>query len=184
MSTGIERSLDATDSSLMEPAPCAAVSVAAVPEPSQPAAARLIEYERGRYIALPLHTTYALIEHPVAAGVPGAARYAYGLLAWQGMQLPLIDLSALLQTNSSTVPTSAPRYALVVAYQGVARGPVAYGAIGLAGLPQAIAVGDEAQCEPPDDSKLWPLLALSCFQHKGLAVPILDTARLFAAYHS
>lgn len=171
----------AGDSAPPEPAPCVATAAPVEPEPGPRAAARLIEYQRGRYIALPPHTTYALIERPTVAQVPGAARYAYGLLAWQGIRLPLIDLDALLHADTSAALPSAPRYALVVAYQSVARGPVEYGAIGLVGLPQTIAVGDEAQCELPGDSDLWPLLALSCFQHSGQAIPILNTAILFAA---
>ncbi len=158
-----------------------AFSAAEAAESGPQVAARLIEYARGRYIALPPHTTYALLEHPEVVGVPGAAHYACGLLTWQNMRLPLIDLHALL--HADTEPSIAPRYALIVAYQSAARGPLAYGAIGLAALPQTIAIGDEAQCALPGDSKLWPLLALSCFQHEGQAVPILDTARLFAAHH-
>lgn len=147
-------------------------------------AARLIEYAPGRHLALPPHTTYALLEHPAVVGVPGAAHYAYGLLAWQDTRLPLLDLNALLHAGSSAVRTAIPRYALVVAYQRVARGPLAFGAIGLNALPQTIEVGDTAQCELPGDSALWPQLALSCFEHEGKAIPIIDTTRLLSVCHS
>jgi hypothetical protein len=60
---------------------------------------------------------------------------------------------------------------------------LAFGAIGLSSLSKTIAIGDDAQCELPGDSMLWPRLALSCFQYEGQAVPILDTSRVFAAYH-
>ena len=141
--------------------------------------ARLIEYAPGRHIALPPHTTYALIENPVIATVPGAAHHACGLLRWQGELLPVLDLGALLHPGASAAAAATPRYALIVAYQSAPRTPLAYGAIVLEQLPQTIAVSDDAHCALPDDSELWPLLALSCFRHEEQAVPILDTARLF-----
>lgn len=145
--------------------------------------ARLIEYAPGCLIALPSHTTLELVEPPVLVPVPGAAYYAYGLLAWQGSLLPLLDLDRLLRADPRADLTSAPRYALVLAYQRAPRRPIEHGAIGLAALPRTVSVGDEARCELPADSDLWPLLALSCFRHEGRAVPILDTAKLFATYH-
>ncbi len=156
---------------------------AATAEPGSQVAARMVEYANGRHIALPPHTTYALTAQPTFEAVPGCAHYAYGLLTWQGIRLPLLDLDALLHADPSTILSTSPRYALIVAYQSIAHGPLAYGAISMNSLPQTIAIGNEAQCALPGDSRLWPQLALSCFQHEGEAVPILDTARLFAAYH-
>lgn len=166
------------------PLTAADAAPAALPADAGPrAVARLIEYAPGRQIALPPHTTIELLENPAVVAVPGAAYYACGLLAWQGRQLPLLDLHALLRAYPGTNRTGAPRYALVLAYQRAPRQPVEHGAISLAVLPQTVAVSDEARCELFADSDLWPLLALSCFRHEGHAVPILDTAKLFAAYH-
>jgi hypothetical protein len=147
------------------------------------AAARLLEYARGAYIALPPHTTLEIIEHPVFLAVPGAAYYAYGLLPWQGRHIPMIDFDAVQRAHQSPHRIAAPRYALVVAYQSVPYAPLEHGAIGLAGLPQTIHVEDSEWCDLPTDGDMWPLLALSCFRHEGRAVPILDTARLFSTYH-
>ncbi len=158
--------------------------VATATDPNQTVTARLIAYRPGRHIALPPHTTHALITDPAVVGVPGAAHYAYGLMTWQGARLPLLDLEALVHPAAAAGLPAAPRYALVLAYQAVPRGPVAFGAIGVSELPQTIAVGDEAQCELPSDSDLWPRISLSCFRYQGQAVPILDTARLFADGHS
>lgn len=147
------------------------------------AIARLVEYRPGCFAALPPHTTYALIEAPEVGRVPGAAPYAHGVLAWQGMLLPLIDLNALLDSDASPIPAGLPRYALIVAYQSAPRRPLEYGAIGLDELPQTVTVVDAAHCELPGDSARWAQLAISCFHHAGQAVPILDTTRLFAAPH-
>ncbi len=153
-----------------------------VPEAGPTVLARLIKYGHERYIALPPHTTYALIEHPEVRKVPGAAHYAHGMLNWEGMLLPLIDLDILLHGSIAARPVPL-RYALIVAYQRIAPCPLEYGAIGLAELPFTIAVGDEAQCELPGDSTLWPRLALSCFRHEGRSVPVVDTGRLFGSRH-
>jgi hypothetical protein len=166
------------------PLTAAKLAPAALPVDAGPrAVARLVEYAPGRQIALPPHTTIELLENPAVVTVPGAAYYACGLLAWQNRLLPLIDLHALLRAYPGANSAVAPRYALVLAYQRVPRQPVEYGAISLAVLPQTVTVSDEAQCELFTDSDLWPLLALSCFKHEGRTVPILDTAKLFAAYH-
>lgn len=158
-------------------------TAAITPAPGPQAIARLVEYTDGRYIALPPHTTYALADQPEYDSAPGVAHYAYGLLTWQGARLPLLDLNTLLHGKPGAVLSTPPRYALIVAYQRVARGQLEYGAIGMNSLPQTISIGDEAQCALPGDSRLWPQLALSCFQHDGNAVPILDTSLLFSAYH-
>ena len=152
--------------------------------PSGPrAVARLIEYAPGSCFALPPHSTLELIEHPAIVGVPGGAYYACGLLAWQGRYLPVIDVDTLLRAYQETCRSTPPRYALVVAFQRAPRMPLEYGALALTTLPQTIEVGDEAWCDLPADSDLWPLLALSCLRHDHHAVPILDTAKLFSSYH-
>ena len=108
-------------------------SSSAITETSQRVAARLIEYASNCYVAFPPHTTYGLIESPSFVVVPGAARYGYGLLAWQGKQLPLLlDLYTLLQIDTRVDTTVVPSYALILAYQRAATLPLEYGAIGLA----------------------------------------------------
>jgi chemotaxis signal transduction protein len=179
MEAELEQLSDTGASHLAELAPGAVPASAAEPRPQS--AARLIEYASGRYIAFPPHTTYALIENPVIATVPGAACHGCGLLSWQEERLPVLDLNVLLHPGTSAEAVYAPRYALVLAYQRAPRAPLEYGAIVLDRLPLTIAVGDEAQCELPDDCELLPQLALSCFRHDGQAVPVLDTTRLFCA---
>ena len=154
-----------------------------VPEQEPGVVARLIEYARGRMVALPPHTTLEIVENPQAVPIPGAAYYGYGLLSWQGRRLPMLDLDAMLRAYPQAQRTKAPRYALVVAYQRAPGQPVEHGAIGLADLPQNAMVRDEACCELPNDSDMWPHISLSCFRFEGRPVPIVDTARLFGSYH-
>jgi chemotaxis signal transduction protein len=148
-------------------------------ETQAPALARLAEYAPDRWIALPPHVTLELVEHPQPVPVPGAAAHACGLLAWQGRQLPMLDLGVLLH-GGGAARDEALRYALVVAFQSAPGMPVEHGALRVLELPRTMQVGDDAACELPTDSPLWPQLAASCFECEGRVVPIVDTARLFA----
>ena len=142
--------------------------------------ARLLEYDRDKFVALPIHTAYEILEHAPVVSVPGAPYYGLGMLRWQGQWLPVIDLCALL--NAYPKPGSPPkRHVLVVAYQTAPRQALQYFAIATVALTSTVQVADADQCALPGDSDLWPLIALSCFEHAGQPVPIIDTARLFNA---
>jgi CheW-like domain len=155
---------------------------AAQPELVATASARLIEYEHGRFIALPVHATLEVIERPTVVPVPGSAYYGAGVTKWQGRWLPVLDLSVLLRAYRKEFATP-PRYLLVVAYQTAPRQPLRHGVLALPVLPLTVEVADSALCELPGDCDLWPLLALSCFKHEGKPVPVIDAARLFERYH-
>lgn len=149
------------------------------------APARLLHYSAGHSVALPVHTTIELLDSPVIVEVPGAAHYCQQLVNWRGQWLALLDLEALLHARTDTPAATlavAPPYVLIVAYQCAPRSPVEHGAIGLPALPQTVSVSDQMAYPLPADSALWPQLALSCFVHEERAVPILDSARLFAGY--
>jgi CheW-like domain len=164
-----------------------AVAVLAPEAPPAPtvtatASAQLLQYERGCCVALPPHTTIELLDRAPVVEVPGAAYYCDGLTRWQGQWLPVLDLHALVHAYRKD---SAPktRYLLIVAYQPAPRALLRHGAIALPVLPGSVQVSDSSMCELPTDSDLWPLIALSCFEIKGRAVPILDSGRLFGVYH-
>jgi chemotaxis signal transduction protein len=142
------------------------------------ASARLLRYERGRRVALPLHTTLELLDQAVVVEVPGSMYYCNGLTRWQGEWLQVIDLHALLNAYRKDHAPRA-RYVLVVAYQPAPRQPLRHGAIALPSMPETVQVNDQSTCALPTDSDLWPLISLACFKHDGREVPILDTARLF-----
>ena len=146
------------------------------------APAMRVSYARGRAIALAPRHAIELIERPAPVGVPGAPYYARGLLGWRDAWLPLIDLHTLLRAHAGE-PMPALNYALVVAYQAVPRGPLSYGALGLATTPLPIEVGDANAAPLPTDSDLWPLIAVACVAHGGLVLPIVEPARLFAQPH-
>jgi chemotaxis signal transduction protein len=140
--------------------------------------ARLLEYKRGAFVAFPAHTTVGLIECPPVIVVPGAPYYCRGLIAWQDRRLPLLDLGTLLRAYPE--PNEPPiGHVLVLAWQGAPGQPLDYGAVCARSLVRMIEVADSQQCDLPGDSDLWPWISLSCFEHEGHSVPVLDTARLF-----
>jgi len=143
--------------------------------------ARLLEFDRNRHVALAVHATLEIIEQPEIVGVPGAAYYMLGMMRWQERHIAVLDLCTLLNAHPKA-GAARLRYALVVAYQTAPRLPLEYAAIAVVGLPQMMHIADESQCPLPTDSDLWPLIAVSCFEHRGRQVPIVDTGRLFGAY--
>jgi len=152
----------------------------AAPAPAEPRApARLLEYKWGSFVAFPAHTTVALIDSPPVVEVPGAPYYCCGLIGWQGRWLPLLDLNALLRAYPER-EAPASGHVLVLAYQEAPGRPLEYGAVCARLLVRMIEVADSQRCELPRDSDLWPWVSLSCFEHEGHAVPVLDTRCLFA----
>jgi hypothetical protein len=154
-------------------------------EPSvanQPRAdARIVEYTTGRYLAFSPHAVLEVQEHPVAIHIPGGAYYAHGLLPWRDGYLPLINPQMLMSADPY-FKLSTPGLALVLAFQREAGAALEYGAISIQNLPETVSVCDDMACPLPTDSDLWPKLAVSCFEHMGHQVPIIDVARLFCSY--
>jgi chemotaxis signal transduction protein len=144
--------------------------------------ARLMAYEPGCWVALPTHTTIEVLDSPKMVEVPGAAYYCRALTNWRKQWLPVLDLQALVHAHAQD-DAPPPRHLLVVAYQLAAFERLRYGALYLPSFPETLEISDRAQCPMPTDSDLWPSIALSCFEHQGHAVPVLDTGRLFSCYH-
>ena len=144
------------------------------------ATARLLEYDRGRCVALPVHTTMEIVERPAVVEVPGAPYYALGMMCWQERWIPVIDLCALVEAYRKLNAPSM-RHVLVVAYQPAPRQQLEYGAIATIGLPRTVQVHDGQACPLPKHSDLWPLISDSYISENGqIAIPIVNTTRLFS----
>lgn len=146
---------------------------------AETALACVLEYAPQQQIALPIHAGVELVEQPRVVPVPGMPNFCLGLLAWQGRQLPLVDLRAYLQAPDAEVVATPASHVLVVAYQAAPGRPIDYGALCAPWLVRMVEVADDQQCPLPADQAVWPALAISCFQHRGHATPVLDPARIF-----
>lgn len=144
------------------------------------AKAMIFRYGGEAPVALPPHVAMAVMDSAGLVEVPGAPSHCRYLLRWQERLVPVIDLQGLL-TAAAGASATAYAHVLVVAYQAGARQPLDYGALMLASLPATVTVDDATACALPDDSASWRQIALSCFELDGQRVPVLDTARLFAA---
>ena len=145
--------------------------------PTGQAQALLLEYRRGHHVALPPHTVQDHLALTDLIATPDAPYYCMGNVVWQGETLPLWDLHALLRAYAD-VPAPTPSHVLVIAYQAAPGAPLQHHALCATAELADIMVSDDMQCPLPDDSDLWPLIAISCFMHEGRAVPVLDPARL------
>ena len=96
------------------------------------APARLLEYRPGALVAFPAHTTVGLVDNPPVVAVPGAPAHALGLVAWEGRQLPLLDLARLLGGDGEAQPSAG--HVLVLAWQAAPGAPVQHGAVCAASL--------------------------------------------------
>jgi hypothetical protein len=120
------------------------------------------------------HLFYAPQSHLVPKTPPHANR----VLPWQERLLPMLDLAGWLTGKPGT---DNRLVAGVFAYQHERGAAPRYGALWLAAPPTRLNVEDGQACELPQPATAWKRLAMSCFMHEGLPVPILDLRRLYGA---
>lgn len=143
---------------------------------------RLVECSPGFSVCFPPHTAYAVIDKPDYVVVPGSVHHGYGLISWQNLWLPLLNLHSMLHPTGLVVHEEPPRFALVLGYQRAPHAAIEYGAISTVSGPKSILVDNLSQCELPKEFSRWNYLALSCFMHDGQAVPIMDSKQIFSPH--
>ena len=114
----------------------------------------------------------------VVAG-PGIPQFCLGPIAWQARQLPLLDLAQFI-LGPDTQGNRSIGHVLVLAYQSAPGKALEYGAVCAPWLISKIEVVDSQQCELPKENVVLSRIALSCFEFDGHAVPVVDSARVFA----
>ena len=142
--------------------------------------ALVFHYADDARVALPPHTSTALVEAAELVEVPAAPYFCKHLLRWQNQWLPVLELQSLLNASPSHHPPRGT-HVLVVAYQAAKNAAIEYGALRLVGLPLMVPVTDAMACDLPATSDYWSQIAISCFEYEGQPVPVLDTKQLFAA---
>lgn len=116
-----------------------------------------------------------LIDIQESFAVPCTPSYCRRVLFWQGKLLPLMDVAGRLNGATREMP-----FVAVVGYQHKRGEYPQFGALQLASPPQQIEVSDAHACNLPDETQGWSELAISCFEHQGRAMPVLNLNRLFA----
>jgi len=94
---------------------------------------------------------------------------------WRDTLVPLVDLPALSGAGAAQRGAIA-----VLAYQSVPLQPLEYLGLWVAQSPAKALVSDAQGCVLPEQLREPALasLVLSCFEHGGVAVPVLDVQRL------
>lgn len=117
-----------------------------------------------------------LVDTPATFEVPHTPVYCRRVVVWQERLLPVMDIAARL----GAAPRNAP-YLAVVGYQQTRGEYPQFGALMLASPPQQLSVSDAQACQLPAQSSAWQELAISCFEHQGATVPILNLSRIFSS---
>jgi chemotaxis signal transduction protein len=139
----------------------------------------LLDFGHGWQAAVGLHEMWQVLIAPELFTVPCAPAYCREVLIFQKLILPVIDFPSLLE-NQKITHTHQEVVGIAV-YQQSFDDPIHYAGLRLATMPQSIHVADEQACDlPSSQQKLWEGLAISCFNHDGIAIPILNLAYLFS----
>lgn len=144
------------------------------------ALAYVLEFNKLQYAAFAPYVSQEFIERPDVHLVPNMAHYAFGLIEWRNQFIPLISLASLINAQSR-LPEIVPKHCLVLAYRDAKQLDIRYGAVATMNVPESIYVSDDDFCGLANDSYLevWREVSISCFAHKGRAVPVIDTDKLF-----
>ncbi len=117
-----------------------------------------------------------LVDAPATFAVPCTPEYCRGVVLWQERLLPVMDIARRVGAQ----PRPAP-FLAVVGYQQQRGEAPQFGALMLSSPPRQLAVSDEQACGLPEGNSAWQELAISCFEHQGAAVPVLDLRRIFSS---
>lgn len=115
-------------------------------------------------------------QSPHTYRVPATPDYCSELILWQQRLIPLIQTALLFEPYASRGNTHIG----ILAYQQRKGSALDYLALSLGGTPVKIEVKDDtiAPLPPGYEYPLLRPLALSCFTHEGVNVPILDITYL------
>lgn len=115
-----------------------------------------------------------VIDAPLMFETPLSPAYCRRVVFWQDRMLPVLDVAAKLGEAPANTTFLA-----VVGYQQQRRESPQFGALVLASPPKQLFVTDEQACSLPEQNSGWSILAHSCFEHQGSAIPVLNLRRIF-----
>ena len=126
----------------------------------------------------------AVVYRPRIHGLPLAPNGFPGFALWQGMVIPVLDFERRLGIGDATASGTGDflgivRFPLARPPQSSQPPEIGFGGLRLAHPPITVTVSDDLAAPFPPPADLWPDLSWSCFQHQGVAVPILNLSLLF-----
>lgn len=142
---------------------------------SEKARAWILPVSATQQVAIAEYQMYEYLTEAKTAEVPLAPAYSSQLLFWQDRQVPMIDLSVLLENKT---PEKNHGY-VIVAYQAAAKAPIQYAGLSIIAPPIRISVHDSSASGLPEEfSGHLRDIILSCFSHEDDIVPVIDVSCL------
>ena len=142
------------------------------------ASAWLLPLEQGLYAAVGTQEVVNLIQFPALFSVPSTPEHCHQVFVWQNQVLPALDLASWLLAKP--IQRQDQAVVAVIAYQSTAGALPQYGGLLLSTLPTQLQVDDAQASVLPDAPARWSQIAVSCFQHEGLVVPIIDLPTIYS----
>ena len=136
----------------------------------------LLDFGGSCQAAVGLRELLHLVDTPASFAVPCTPAYCRRVVLWQERLLPVMDIAARLGGASP-----ANSFIGVVGYQRQRGEHPQFGALALASPPRQLAVTDDQACRLPEENSAWRELAISCFEHQGVPVPVLNLNRIFGS---
>ena len=136
----------------------------------------LLDFGGSCQAAVGLRELQHLVDTPASFAVPCTPAYCRRVVLWQERLLPVMDIAVRLGGTSS-----ATSFLGVVGYQRQRGEHPQFGALALASPPRQLAVTDDQACGLPEEGGAWRELAISCFEHQGMPIPVLNLNRIFGS---
>ena len=123
-----------------------------------------------------LELVHVLPDSPELFPILEAPRHCRQVFLWQGIVLPVFDLSLWLGEDPND---SDNGYLGVFRYRPGPDQALCYGSLVIAGAPRQVLVNDKQSCDLPDGQESWRRVANACFDYGGRPVPVLNLPRIF-----
>lgn len=124
-----------------------------------------------------LEFVHVLPDTPAKTPISDGPAFMKEALSWDRGVVPLFDAGKFSQGIEKV---SDNTYYGIVRYRRDPSTPQQFGAMKMTAVPQRVTVDDQMACDLPDSLAAWRPFCLSCFDLDGVAVPVLDLARLFS----
>jgi len=138
----------------------------------------VLDFGPGLRAAVGTRVLLQITDHPALHNIPCTPAHCRSVFSWQSRLLPVMDMAAAL----GGAPL-VPHLLVVAGYVAQPGAPTSFGALLLASPPVAVIAGDEQACSLPEHPAGWSEFAISCFGHRGDAIPVLHLGRVFSAVH-
>jgi len=138
----------------------------------------LLDFGRGMKAAVGAHEMSHVMLSADLFDVPCSPPFCNEVLFWQDYILPVLDVHGFLK-KQKVLRTHSGVVGIAI-YQADASKPLTYAGLHLAETPVSIFVSDEQACKLPTQKKEWQSIAISCFNYRNEAIPVIDLALLFS----